>query len=113
DRGVRKSSGARVYPDGRRVDYKTGMTTLVTGRSEPPLVSLEAQLHPRFLTLAEREQIADLVGQGVSLRQIGRVLGRAASTIKRELDRRSGEGGYRPYRAHRGWAVSRARPKPS
>jgi IS30 family transposase len=69
-------------------------------------------LHPRFLTLAEREQIADLRRDGASLRAIGRVLGRPASTIKREIDNRSVGGVYRPYQAHRAWASGRARPKP-
>ena len=108
DRGVRKSNGNRVYPDGRRIDYTTGMTTTV-----PVLPAVEKVLHPRFLTLAEREKIADLHRAGASLRAIGRALGRPASTIKREIDARSGTDGYRPYQAQRAWARSRARPKPS
>jgi IS30 family transposase len=68
-------------------------------------------LHPRFLTLAERERIADLRRDGASLRAIGRALGRPASTIKREIDHRSVDGVYRPYQAQRAWASARARPK--
>jgi IS30 family transposase len=63
--------------------------------------------------LAEREKIADLHGQGQSLRAIGRALGRPASTVKREIDARSVDDVYRPYRAHRKWAAGRPRPKPS
>lgn len=107
DQGIRRSNSSRIYPDGRRVDYNTGMTTIV-----PALPALEAQLHPRFLTLKEREVIADLRRTGASLRTIGRALGRPASTIKRELDARCGEGNYQPYAAQRAWAASRARPKP-
>jgi DNA-binding NarL/FixJ family response regulator len=44
-------------------------------------------LSGRYLSLAEREEIALLNVQGHSLREIGRRLGRAASTISRELDR--------------------------
>ncbi len=116
DYGVKRSGNVRVYPDGRRVDYNTGMTTFVTS---PDVVSglvlsgVEAVLHPRFLSLVERETIADLRRSGASLRQIGRVLGRPASTIKRELDARSQQGAYRPHAAQRAWAASRARPKPS
>jgi IS30 family transposase len=113
DRGVRKVHGARIYPDGRRVDYKTGVTTYVDVPRSPTLAALEAVLHPRFLTLAEREQIADLRGQNASLREIGRQLGRPASTIKRELDSRSVGGVYQPYAAQRSWARARARPKGS
>ncbi|MBA8848208.1 IS30 family transposase/transposase [Yonghaparkia alkaliphila] len=111
DKGIRKTGNARLHPDGRRVDYNTGMTTIVD--VTVPVRALEAQLHPRFLTLAEREQIADLHRQSASLREIGRQLGRPASTIKRELDRRSDVGSYRPYAAHRSWVKSRARPKNS
>lgn len=110
DKGIRHTGNARIYPDGRRVDYNTGMTTLASATVLP---TLEAELHPRFLTLTERETIADLRRSGESLREIGRVLGRPASTIKRELDARSGDEGYRPYAAQRAWARSRARPKPA
>jgi IS30 family transposase len=75
------------------------------------MTALEAELHPRLLTLAERETIADLRRQGVSLREIGGQLGRPASTIKRELDNQSSDGSYCPYTAQRSWAASRARPK--
>ena len=39
------------------------------------------------LTIEERTSIAHLHNQGVSLRQIAKVIGRNVSTIKRELDR--------------------------
>jgi len=44
-------------------------------------------LSGRYLSLAEREEIALLNAQGHSIREIGRRLGRAGSTISRELDR--------------------------
>ena len=113
DRGIRKIGHARLHPDGRRIDYKTGVTTLNGVASEPSLAAVEAELHPRFLTLAEREQIADLHRAGESLRAIGRTLTRPASTIKREIDAHSVEGVYRPHRAQRAWAKSRGRPKES
>ncbi|MEZ3160063.1 helix-turn-helix domain-containing protein, partial [Microbacterium sp. BWT-B31] len=86
DKGIRKINGSRLHPDGRRVDYKAGVISYVDGNQPPPVTALEATLHPRFLTLVERERIADLRRQGASLREIGRQLGRPASTIKRELD---------------------------
>jgi len=114
DHGVRKSGRARLYPDGRRIDYKTGVTTYVDmTRRSPTITALEVQLHSRYLTLLEREKIADLRRQGLSLREIGRQLGRPASTVKRELDNRSVGGSYRPYAAQRAWAAARARPKES
>jgi len=66
------------------------VTTIVAASPRPPLAAVEADLHPRFLTVVERETIADLRRAGHSLRSIGRALGRAASTIKREIDARAG-----------------------
>lgn len=113
DKGIRKSNGSRLRPDGRRVDYNTGVTTYADARQPPAMTVLEADLHPRFLTLVEREKIADLRRQKASLREIGRQLGRPASTIKRELENRSADGVYRPYAAQRDWATDRTRPKHS
>src|SRR4051795_703750 len=47
------------------------------------------------LTLEERERLAALKAEGLSLRGIARALGRAASTISRELRRNAlPKGGY-------------------
>ncbi len=113
DRGIRQIGHSRLHPDGRRIDYKTGVTTIVAASSQPSAAAVEAALHPRFLTVTERELIADLHREGRSLRAIGRALGRPASTIKREVDTRSVDGVYRPHRAQRAWAGSRSRPKGS
>ena len=48
------------------------------------------------LTMAEREEISRGIAEGRSVRAIARVLGRAASTISREIGR---NGGSRRYRA--------------
>lgn len=111
DKGIRKVGNARLHPDGRLIDYTSGVTTVVDSR--PSLARIDAQLHPRFLTVSEREQIADMRRAGDSLRTIGRHLGRAASTIKREIDAYSVSGVYRPHWAHTQWASSRRRPKAS
>ncbi len=112
DRGIRKIGNARLHPDGRRIDYKAGVSTTVCAASAS-LSAVEAELHPRFLTVTERELIADPCRRGESLRAIGRALGRPASTIKREVDARSAEGVSLPHRAQRAWAASRARPRQS
>jgi IS30 family transposase len=71
----------------------------------------------RYLSFAEREEIALLRAQGLSRREIGRRLGRSASTISRELRRnaatRSGGLGYRASTAQ--WHAERSarRPKPT
>lgn len=54
----------------------------------------------RYLSFAEREEIALLRVQGLSRREIGRRLGRSASTISRELRRNAAtRGGGLEYRA--------------
>jgi IS30 family transposase len=74
-------------------------------------------LSGRYLTLAEREEIAVFNVQGHSIREIGRRLGRAGSTISRELDRNAAtHGGGFAYRATTAqWHADRSarRPKPS
>lgn len=56
-----------------------------------------------MLSLAEREEISRGVAVGLSLRSIAGSLGRAASTISRELRRNSGRGRYRASAAD--WCV--------
>ena len=51
-----------------------------------PPISLEP-VSGRYLSFGEREEIAILCAQGVGVREIGRRLGRSASTISRELRR--------------------------
>lgn len=115
DRGVRKSANSRIYADGRRVNYSTGQTTMESMTSPQPVMdALERQVHPRFLTLPERERIADLHRAGWSLRAIGRDLARPASTIKREIDHHlNSDGSYGAYTAQRRTVARRARPKPA
>ena len=68
---------------------------------------------PRHLSLLEREEIFRGVAAGDSLRMVAARLGRAPSTISRELARNGGRSRYRAHRADRA-AVRRARrPKPS
>lgn len=64
-----------------------------------PSVEL-SPLSGRYLSFAEREEIAILVAQGAGVREIGRRLGRAPSTISRELRRNAAtRGGKLDYRA--------------
>lgn len=64
----------------------------------------------RYLSQDERIEIADLRRCGLSLRAIAARLGRAASTISRELRRNVAVGrGYQPFDAHRRATVRRAR----
>src|ERR1700676_3489271 len=71
-------------------------------------------LSGRYLSFAEREEIALLRVQGCSTREVARRLGRAASTISRELRRnaatRSGDLAYRATTAQ--WHAERSARRP-
>ena len=68
----------------------------------------------RFLSPAEREEIALLTAQDVSARRIARVLGRSASTVSRELARnRATDGRYKPLVAQAAAEARARRPKES
>jgi IS30 family transposase len=89
-----------------------------TGGMPPAMFRSSAKpLSGRYLSLAEREEIALLNAQGHSIRGIGRRLGRAGSTICRELDRNAAtHGGKMAYRATTAqWHADRSarRPKPT
>src|SRR4029077_17811297 len=66
---------------------------------------------PRVLSLAEREEISRGVAGGQSVRQIAGLLGRAPSTVCRELGRHGGRTRYRAATADAAaWELAR-RPK--
>lgn len=87
-----------------------GMPPAMYGRSATALSG-------RYLSHAEREELAILRAQGAGVQEIGRQMGRAGSTISRELRRnaatRSGGLEYRANTAQ--WHAERAarRPKPA
>jgi transposase, IS30 family len=88
-----------------RLHHKMG------GVYRPPQVSYSA----RYLGREERYEIARLREAGLSARAVAARLGRAPSTVSRELARNAGPpaGGYQPERAHRlAWERQR-RPKAS
>jgi transposase, IS30 family len=67
----------------------------------------------RYLSLAEREEIAVGVAAGLGLREIGRRLGRAVSTVSREISRNSARGVYRAVPAQARAQARAQRPKPA
>jgi IS30 family transposase len=81
-----------------------------------PSVAL-APASGRYLSFAEREEIAVLRARGAGVREIGRQLGRSPSTISRELRRnaatRSGGLDYRATTAQWHADVRARRPKPT
>ncbi len=77
----------------------------------------QAPLSGRYLSFAEREEIALLRARGCGVREIARLVGRSPSTISRELRRNAAtRGGGLEYRATTAqWHADRRarRPKPA
>lgn len=106
-RGIRRSHGRRIYPDGR----VTGPPAKRPGKNKP---MDEVVGTGRLLSLQDRLVIADGLLAGTSMRSIATELDRSASTITREVAaHRDGHGRYRPHVAHRAAESARARPKES
>lgn len=103
--GISRSAGNN-WANGYKA-YRNGSVVGVVA----PLDRLEVrEISSRFLSEDERIEIADLRQAGVSMREIGRRLGRAPSTISRGLRRNANDhGGYRPFNAHRKATARRAR----
>lgn len=126
DKGLVKNTGPRqrflpAGPDA--TTYNRLMTAWLTrtdiieqGRlaepALPPGLNPYTPISSRYLSMDERIQIADLYREHLPLREIARRLGRAASTISREIRRNhSAEGPYRPDTAQKKATVRRLRPK--
>lgn len=96
---------ARAF--GRRASSIHGMIAAHGG-----YVPAARRRSPRVLSLGEREEISRGLAAGASLRLIARRLGRAPSTVAREVARHGGRRRYRALRAdERAWRRAR-RPKP-
>ncbi|AIY01839.1 transposase [Arthrobacter sp. PAMC 25486] len=116
DAGIHRTKNGRVYPNGRAVDYNKEMTsrTNASGRPRATLQQLDRVIDSRYLCLADREVIYDMLSTGASHRTIATALQKSPSSISREIKRNSSPiSGYRPYDAHRKSVVRRPRPKPS
>jgi IS30 family transposase len=75
------------------------------------MVPVERTRAARTLTMAERESISRSLASGGSCRGIAKVLGRAASTVSREIARHGGRRRYRAAEADkRAWKLAK-RPK--
>jgi IS30 family transposase len=72
----------------------------------------ERQRSDRVLTLAEREKISCGIVAGHSMRSIAKSLGRAASTVSREINRNGGHRHYWASRADQAAWERAQRPKP-
>ncbi len=84
------------------------------GMAPSTLAPSQKPLSGRYLSFAEREELAILRAQGAGIREVARRMGRSASTISRELRRnaatRSGNLDYRATTAQ--WHAERAARRP-
>jgi IS30 family transposase len=81
---------------------------LASGGFTPPV----PKRSPHHLTEVDREDISRGLAQGLSYQCIARRIKRAASTVKREVDRNGGRSLYRFVTAGQRAIEQRARPKP-
>lgn len=111
--GVSNSQACRTVGIDRRTGtrWKYGRTVLnVAGEPvhyQPVRIRDQKQRHARYLSVEERCTIADLRREGLGVRVIAARIGRAPSTISRELRRNvNAHGRYSPATADR-YAVAR------
>jgi IS30 family transposase len=107
--GASSSQACEAVGVDRRQGYRWRRDS---GGQPPPAARV---VSARYLCLEERLQIADLHLAGASRRAIAAQLGRAPSTISRELRRNgpvAGRARYAPYAAHKRAGLRARRPKP-
>jgi len=105
--GVDRKTGNR-WRYGRRVRNSAGAVVIY-----PPVKIKDARPRsPRYLSEHERIRIADLLAAKMTIRAIALELGRAPSTISREIGRnRDPDGGYRPHRAEQSARLRACKPR--
>ena len=92
--------------------YKTYRNGQAIGFVEPLDRLTVKAISSRYLSQDERIEIADFRQQGSSVRAIAHRVGRAPSTVSRELHRNArADGDYRPFDAHRQATARRAKPR--
>jgi transposase, IS30 family len=92
--------------------HRTGPTVLWLLRRDGGFAPRIRHRAVRSLQISEREEISRGLAKGLSIRQIARRIGRAASSVAREIARNGGAQGYRAAEADvRAWQRAR-RPQP-
>jgi len=105
------ADGMRAVDVAGEVGRSAGFVRRVISEAGGVARRLEWDPSPARLSAAEREEIRCGLDEGVSLREIARRLGRAPSTVCREVNANGGRRGYRGWRAHRRAAQRARRPK--
>ena len=105
--GIDRKTGSR-WRYGRKVRNSAGALVIY-----PPVKIKQARPRsPRYLSEQERIRIADLLAAKVAVRGIALDLGRAPSTISREIRRNSDpDGRYRPHHAEQSARLRACKPR--
>lgn len=118
DKGITIIKGGRIYPDGRVVRYAEKNNGLMPERRSRAIGGtvdlnvVEKIIHPRYLSVVDREHLHDLHRSGLSIRAIALIMKRSPSTVSRELHRNTiSDRGYLPHTAHRLSVRRRSRPR--
>jgi transposase, IS30 family len=108
-----KAQGWSLVDIGRQIGCSAPMIGLMV-RNGQFRTGLPDEWSPRkgCLSILEREHILLAVNRGESMSRIARSLGRAPSTISRELAAKGGRAGYGAWRAQQHARESARRPKP-
>lgn len=116
DQGLTSVEACKIvginYRTGKR--WRNGRAASGKQKASPPALAPPPPKGPsRYLGEDDRIHIADRRREGATIRQIAAELGRAPSTISRELRRNHhvGSGRYRPHAAHARAMARRPRPK--
>jgi transposase, IS30 family len=105
--GIDRKTGNR-WRYGRKIRNSAGALVIY-----PPVKITEPRPRsPRYLSEQDRIRIADLLAAKTSMRGIAEELGRAPSTISREIRRNRGpDGRYRPHHAEHAARVRACKPR--
>ena len=106
----RWKAGQTLHEIGRVFDkpHSCIRSVLLPRGGIPPIARRRSRL---ALTLAEREDISRAIASGSSIRESARVLGRAVSTVSREIIRHGGRPAYRAHDADQQAWNAALRPK--
>ena len=108
-----KARGLTVREIGPQVDCSFQCAALVVRQASRRPVRHDGWVPgPGRLTLADREEITIGLQAGESFTAIAARLGRAVSTVSREVAANGGRAGYRAWRAHQRAREQARRPKP-
>ncbi len=122
DRANRASHRPAAKPSRRRGRHKVPtphklptpdpVTTLAPAAVVHPPQPADQSIDARYLSVEERDTMSRMLDNGTTQAEIARTLGRAPSTISREIARnRNSRGVYNPHTAARYAAGRRSRPK--